>query len=208
MTRINEIERKIKELEGGCFQNLEEKYLCIKLDLKNIHSLGSQEGTDKPTKGVPDSYAMHDDGTYTMIAYGTEKNYKNKIEKDISDCLNKNKINIPKNKIKKIVIFHTSTNITIEENERFLEMGKGVEVELIGLNTIAQDLSGIRFQDLAREFLDVEFDSGQIFTIENFINNNDKSGTASPLNIEFKFRENELLEIEQLVSDNTAVLLS
>ncbi|WP_282799079.1 hypothetical protein [Lactococcus lactis] len=143
-----------------------------------------------------------------MIAYGTEKNYKNKIEKDISDCLNKNKINIPKNKIKKIVICHTSTNITIEENERFLEMGKGVEVELIGLNTIAQDLSGIRFQDLAREFLDVEFDSGQIFTIENFINNNDKSGTASPLNIEFKFRKNELLEIEQLVSDNTAVLLS
>lgn len=208
MTRINEIERKIKELEGGRFQNLGDKYLYRKLDLKNIHSLGSQEGTDKPTKGVPDSYAMHDDGTYTMVAYGTEKNYKNKIEKDISDCLNKNKINIPKNKIKKIVICHTSTNITIEENERFLEMGKGVEVELIGLNTIAQDLSGIRFQDLAREFLDVEFDSGQIFTIENLINNNDKSGTASPLNIEFKFRENELLEIKQLVSDNTAVLLS
>lgn len=208
MTRINEIERKIKELEGGRFQNLGDKYLYRKLGLKNIHSLGSQEGTDKPTKGVPDSYAMHNEGTYTMIAYGTEKNYKNKIEKDISDCLNKNKINIPKNKIKKIVICHTSTNITIEENERFLEMGKGVEVELIGLNTIAQDLSGIRFQDLAREFLDVEFDSGQIFTIENFINNNDKSGTASPLNIEFKFRKNELLEIEQLVSDNTAVLLS
>ena len=49
MTRINIIQNKIIEMEGGIFQNLCDGYLYKKYQFKNIHSLGSQEGTNKTT---------------------------------------------------------------------------------------------------------------------------------------------------------------
>lgn len=65
MTLINKLENAIKELEGGRFQKLGDEYLRKKYDFK-IVSLGSQEGTDKTTKGTPDSYA-EEDGKYVYI---------------------------------------------------------------------------------------------------------------------------------------------
>ncbi|MTV97441.1 glutamate dehydrogenase, partial [Streptococcus pneumoniae] len=52
MSLRNKIEQHIKELEGGKFQKLGDAYLSRKYNF-NIVSLGSQEGTDKTTKGIP-----------------------------------------------------------------------------------------------------------------------------------------------------------
>lgn len=48
--------------------------------------LGSQQGTDKTTKGVPDSYVRTIDGKYIAIMYGTyskETAKFNKVKSDI-----------------------------------------------------------------------------------------------------------------------------
>lgn len=59
------------QLEGGAFQKLFDQYLYKKYKFTNIQTLGVQAGTNKPTKGIPDSYVMTDDGKYILINYRT-----------------------------------------------------------------------------------------------------------------------------------------
>lgn len=208
MSRVNEVENRIKELEGGKFQKLCNSYLYQKYGLENISPLGSQEGTDKTTIGVPDTFIEHDDGTYTLIMYGTHKDVKKKIREDILDCLNESKTGISKSKIKKIICCHTSTNINIREIENIKEQTQGVSIKLIGLGTLSQDISSPKFQGIAKEYLNIGFGTEQIFDINGFVKAYDKNVTVSPLDIDFKFREDKVSEIKEAVSKNTAVLIS
>ncbi len=56
MSIINTVESAIVSLDGGKYQKLMDAYLMRKYQFSNIHPLGVQTGTDKPTKGTPDSY--------------------------------------------------------------------------------------------------------------------------------------------------------
>ncbi len=56
MSKINTIQQKIMELSGGEFQKLCDRYLYKKYKFSNICPLGSEDGTNKPTIGIPDSY--------------------------------------------------------------------------------------------------------------------------------------------------------
>lgn len=208
MTRINIIQNKIIEMEGGIFQNLCDGYLYKKYQFKNIHSLGSQEGTNKTTRGVPDSYIRHEDGTYTFIMYGHQKSYKNKISDDIKECLEDNTKKVSCSNIRKIIVCHTSTNITTIEDKKFRDLGQGVEIELIGLDTISHDLNSPIYQDIAKDFLGIKFDSNQIFSIDEFVEVYDKGGLTAPLDVDFKFREKDTAEVVELIENNSAVLIS
>lgn len=87
-----------------------------KYDFK-IVSLGSQEGTDKTTKGIPDSYAEEND-KYVYIMYGTHKPVISKLKEDIQSV--KKKIleeNIAEDKVERLICCHTSSNITIKQKE-------------------------------------------------------------------------------------------
>ena len=57
MSKINQIENAILGLEGGRYQKLMDSYLFRCFGYTNIVSYGSQDGTDKTTKGIPDTYA-------------------------------------------------------------------------------------------------------------------------------------------------------
>lgn len=208
MTRINLLQQKTIEMEGGAFQGLCDAYLYKKYHLGNIHSLGAQEGTNKTTIGVPDSYVHHEDGTYTFIMYGHQKSYKSKIENDIIDCLKDNLKKVPSSDIRKIIICHTSTNITTAEDKKFRELSDEAEIELIGLDTIVQDLNRPMYQGMAKDFLGVKIDSGQIFSISDFVDAYDKGGMSAPLNIDFKFRDEEYLELVDDIKTNDVVLVS
>ncbi|ENZ5658238.1 ATP-binding protein [Enterococcus hirae] len=208
MTRINLLQQKIIEMEGGAFQGLCDAYLYKKYHLGNIHSLGAQEGTNKTTIGVPDSYVRHEDGTYTFIMYGHQKSYKSKIENDIIDCLKDNLKKVPSSDIRKIIICHTSTNITTAEDKKFRQLSDEAEIELIGLDTIVQDLNRPMYQGIAKDFLGIKIDSGQIFLISDFVDAYDKGGMTAPLNINFKFRDEEYLELVNAIKKNDVVLVS
>ena len=71
MGNINRIQNAIMQLEGGAFQKLFDAYLYKKYKFNNIQTLGVQTGTNKPTKGTPDSYVFTDDEKYILINYGT-----------------------------------------------------------------------------------------------------------------------------------------
>ena len=131
MSNINLIQSEIEQLEGGAFQSLFDEYLYKKYKFKNIQTLGVQTGTNKPTKGIPDSYVRTNEGKYILINYGNvESQPATKIKADILSCFNTAKLSLPKDKIEKIICGHGSTNIHIEQFESIMETIEGVEIEL------------------------------------------------------------------------------
>ncbi|MBQ6788328.1 MAG: hypothetical protein IJO85_11475, partial [Lachnospiraceae bacterium] len=183
MSIINTVENAIVSLDGGKYQKLMDAYLMRKYQFSNIHPLGVQTGTDKPTKGTPDSYVECDNGKYIIIMYGSVEaaSYK-KLESDILSCFDASKLSIPVEKIDKIICAYTSTNIHIEQIEALKNLIEGVKIELIGLGTVAHDLV-LKYRFIASRFLDIPVDTGQVFDIEEFVNQYDAGGMNAPLGL-------------------------
>ncbi|MFS9133319.1 ATP-binding protein [Streptococcus infantis] len=194
MSLLNKIEQAIKELEGGRFQKLGDAYLRKKYDFK-IVSLGSQEGTDKTTRGTPDSYAV-EDGKYVYIMYGTHKSAISKLEGDIQSV--KEKIleeNIAKDKVGRLICCHTSSNITIKQKGHLDKMAEPYQLELIGINEIANDLTKLDFQYLAKEYLSISESTEQVWSINDFIRIHDESKTNAPISNDYIGDVSEIVNI-------------
>ncbi len=207
MSKLNLIQQKIIELDGGSFQNLFDAYLHEKYSFSNINPLGSHDGTNKVTKGTPDTYIINDDNTYTLITYGTvSSNPYKKLREDILSCLDENKTGLQKKQIKKIICGYCSSNLTTGQTNELKQLAQDIELELIGLGTISYDLE-LKFPKLAYKFLNIPIDTRQTYSIDDFIEAYDKSKTNAPLGINFMFREKELLEIKQSIFNNYTTLI-
>lgn len=194
-------------LEGGAFQNLFDAYLYKKYGFKNIQTLGVQTGTNKPTKGTPDSYVLNDDGKYILINYGSVSDYSvNKIKKDILSCFDEAKLKIEKSEIAKIICGHISTNIHIEQHKELLGLVDGVEIELIGVDTLSFDLA-YQYSSLAKEYLGISLDTYQIFDIDDFVAVCDRTKINAPIDCDFRFRETELSDICNLISSSNSTVI-
>jgi hypothetical protein len=71
MSKINQIQTAILSLDPGAYQKLMDAYILKKYDFSNITPLGSHSGTNKTTKGTPDSFVRCEDGHFILIAHGT-----------------------------------------------------------------------------------------------------------------------------------------
>lgn len=192
MSRENLIQNKIMELEGGAFQRLFDAYLYKKYKFRNIQTLGVQTGTNKPTKGTPDSYVLTEAGKYILINYGSvSAQPADKIKADILSCFNSAKLSLEKEKIEKIICGHCSTNIHIEQFNSMIEAIQGVEIEIIGIDTLSYDLAW-RYPHIAQNHLGVQIDTNQFFDIEEFIKVYDANGINASIDCEFMYRTGEL----------------
>lgn len=208
MSRINAIQSAITELDGGTFQKLLDVYLYKKNGFNNIQPLGVQTGTNKVTKGIPDSFIKHEDGTYTLIMYGSVTAIPlKKIKEDILSCYEKDKLRLEEEKIKKIICAYTSTNIHIEHIEELENLIPNVKIEMLGLGTISHDLL-VHFPTISADFLNISIDTEQIFTPDDFVKKYDKNGMNAPLSIDFKYRETEYEELIKAIEFNTVTLVS
>lgn len=208
MAYINDIQQAILQLEGGAFQKLFDRYLMKKYKFKNIQSLGVQVGTNKPTKGVPDSYVVTDEGNYILINYGTvAKNQEEKIRKDILACFDDSKLQLPKEKIEKIICGHTLSNMHIEAYDRIRNLIDGEKIELISIEKLSHDLAD-EYPHIAKEELGISMDSGQFFDIEDFVEVSDASGINAPISFDFYFRESEMTELVQSIHMNKVTIMT
>lgn len=208
MGKINAIQNAIKELEGGSFQKLFDAYLFKKYKFNNIQTLGVQDGTNKTTKGTPDSFVVDEDGKYILIMYGTvEQDAFGKMKKDILSCFDKDKLEIDESKIKKIICAYSSTNIHIEQQEELRRIISGIEVEPIGLSTISHDLL-VNFPFLAAEYLHIQVDTHQIFSRDEFIKVYDKNGMNAPLDMDLQYREDEKEKLYAMINSSKVTLVT
>ncbi|WP_338543279.1 hypothetical protein [Abiotrophia defectiva] len=187
MSLINTIENKIKELSGGEFQKLGDAFLAKKFPGYKLNALGSQEGTNKPTKGIPDTYLVLPNGKQIFVMYGTHSQVEKKISGDIKSVKEEiEKLGLGTEQIEKIICCHTSSNIGPEKKAKFEEEASPFELELIGINEIAYTLySNIGYHYIARDILGVSESTDQVWDIESFIKIHDHSKTNAPISNDY-----------------------
>lgn len=209
MAKINQIENAIKELDGGAFQKLADSYL-LKKGYPQINPIGSAEGSNKVRKGTPDTLILTSDGMYIFAEYATSAKSRvfSKFSDDIAKCLDETKTGISINKIREIVLCYTS-EMSPENIDKLRQLCEplGVNLNLYSLGSISYDLYQ-KYPILAKDYLGVEVDTGQIVELDNFIALYEKNKLTTTLKTDFHFREEEKGNLLSLIENNNLVIIS
>lgn len=205
MSKINQIQSKIQQLGAGAYQKLMDAYLYKRFEFKNITPLGSHSGTDKTTKGTPDSYVRTDTGKFILIAYGTvsEEPYT-KIEKDVLSCLDEIKTGISVDDIEQIICCHTSSNITPGQCKQISSHFQNIL--LIGLGELSLDMY-LKYPSIAKDYLSIEIDTHQIFDKSEFIDYTSRNTYSTPLDMPLLCREKDVTELSTLLENETVIMI-
>lgn len=211
MSKLNQIQNALRQLSGGAFQKLADAYLRKK-GYEQVNPLGSVIGADKVRKGTPDTLVPLPNGKYIFAEHTTESDKKKggvfqKFKSDIDKCLDEEKTGISVSKIQEIVLCHTS--MFAPNEEKFLReecQKRGVNLNIFGIGPISYDLYQ-KYPGIARDFLGVEVDTGQIVDVAEFIDAYNKRA-ATALDTTFYFREEELKQVLQSLESNDLVIVS
>lgn len=116
MSKLNQIETKLKEIDQARFQKLCDQYLHSK-GYENINPVGVMIGADKVVKGTPDSLIALPNGKYIFAEYTTQNDgVFGKFLDDLAKCFDQAKTGIPVEKIEKIILCHNSRLKPDEDN--------------------------------------------------------------------------------------------
>ena len=204
MSRINQIEEKLRQIEGGCFQTLASQYLFRRYSLDNCVNYGSNFGTDKTTTGVPDMYSTKD-GKFFFAAFTTStSNIKNKLLSDARDCFNVSKTHVNLSNIERVVLCHTTPRL---DPSIIVEVQNiDPRIEIIGPETIAEDLDK-KYPSLAFLTLGVPLGKGSFISPEVFINRCSHGRFTTNQSNPLLYRDNDMSDIINLINRNKAVLI-
>lgn len=206
MSKINQIQAAILSLDPGAYQKLMDSYVMKKYGFSNIMPFGSHSGTNKVTKGTPDSFVQCADGRFILIAHGSVGNHAyNKVEADILSCLDTAKTGIPIEDISQIICCHTSTNFTPGQVKKLCSYFENTI--LIGLGEVSFDLY-LKYPDLAKDHLNIDIDTHQIFSLESFLTYFSCNPYSTSLDMPLLCREQELEYINHVLNESDVILLS
>ena len=209
MATIVSIKQKIEQLDSGSFQILCDDYLSRE-GYSNPVSLGTKAGTNKTTKGTPDTYFSLANGKYVFAEYTTQQaNLSEKVRLDLEKCFDSNITGISNDDISEIIYCHTSSNIGTSSDKALRQYceEKGVQLTLIGIDKLAEDINR-KYPILAKEHLGLKVDTEQIQSPLDYVRKYDASALAAPLNTKFQFRDNEIERLQQAFDENDVVVLS
>ena len=208
MSKTNQIQNRIRELEGGAFQKLADAYLK-KRGYERINSLGSVIGSNKVKQGTPDTLITLPNGKFVFAEHTTQQDgtYE-KLKSDLGKCFDEAKTGVPIEKIEEVVLCHTSNLSAEEENALAEECQKhGVNLNVFGIGPLSFDLSQ-KYLGIARDYLGVEVDTGQIVPPDEFVAAYNKNKLATELDTTFRFREEEVEQTLQGLEDGDLVIVS
>lgn len=209
MSKLTDIKNRIDQMDGGAFQNLCDAYLSYK-GYKNIYSLGMHTGTDKTAKGNPDSYFLTAENKYVFVMYTTQKtDFLKKAIEDIDKCFDSQKTGVSAENIAEIIYCHTYDRLGPGDDQYLRQYCEehGAVLTLIGLDQLGNDI----FREcpvLARDFLGISIDSGQILPMDMFVAKHDANRMSAPLGTEFLFREKELEKAKTALHDTDVLLIA
>ena len=193
MSKLTDIKNRIDQLDGGAFQNLCDSYLAYR-GYGSGYSLGMNTGTDKTAKGSPDTYFLTADKRYVFVMYTTQKtDFLKKAIEDIDKCFDAKRTGVSADNIAEIIYCHTYGRLTPGDDQYLRKYCEqyGAVLTLICLDELGNGI----FRDfpiLAKDFLGINVDSGQIFPLNVFVERHDANKMSAPLGTEFLFRNDEL----------------
>ena len=195
MSKINQIQNSIKELDGGAFQKLADFYLKKK-GYDHLIPLGSVIGANKVKKGTPDTLVPLPNGKYVFAEHTTQQTgLFEKIQGDLHKCFDEAKTGVPVSKIQEVVFCHTSSLDAGELDQlRILCEQRSVNLNIFDIGAISYDLLE-SYPGIARDILSIDIDTGQILTPDEFVEFYGRNRLATRLDTAFHFREDELKTI-------------
>ena len=131
-----------------------------------------------------------------------------KLKGDLKKCFDEAKTGISVSNIDEIVICHTSVLSTKEQECLSQEcQGRGINVNIFGIGSISFDLYQ-KYPGLARDFLGIEVDTGQIVSPSEFVAVYDKNRFSARLDTVFHFRENEVKQALMSLDERDCLIIS
>lgn len=174
-----------------------------------MNPYGRAIGVDKVKRGTPDSWALLSSGRYLFAEYTTQlTGVRDKLLSDLAKCMDPQQTGVPVDKVHEVMFIHTSVLSAGDEEELIRNaQGHGVIVTQIGIGPLAHEILR-KYPDLARDYLDIEVDTGQIVGPEEFVRLYGRNALATPLDTEFQFREEEVEEVLSALETGDLVIVS
>lgn len=211
MGRLQTIQHALISINETVFQDLCDSFLfSINGDYTVYSRTGSQEEKQKTKKGTPDSFFRNDKGKYIFVEYSTNiTSGISKLKDDIEKCIDVDKTGIPIQDIETIILCF-NFNLKPDEVKSLCNVIGEARIKLIlySLDSLSLELC-LNHRDLVHDYLNISFDTGQIVSIEKFVEEYDKAskGIATPLNNPFVHREKELKELKEIISRDDLIIL-
>ena len=208
MSKINQMEKALQEIDATKFHKLIDSYLSKSYSYK-ITSNGTKLAEDKPTKGTPDSFAVLENGKYIFIEYTTQKtNIKNKFLDDIGKCFDEEKTGIKVTEIEKIILACNS-DLNPKEIKNLKDECKkrNIDCTILGNSIISNELFS-RYPNIAKEFLGISVDSGQILDYDDFIKNYNSNNYSTSLNTSLLCREEEFEKLYSNIKNSDITIIT
>lgn len=212
MSRLQAIEKELVSINGAVFQELCDSFLSLRNKNYSVFSrTGSQSGKQKTIIGTPDSFLLLPNGKYIFVEYSTNITAGlSKLKDDINKCIDVTKTGVALSEISKIILC-TNFNLKTDEVEELktLLSGTYIELTIYTLDSLAIELH-FNHRDLTHQYLGLALDTGQIVSIEKFIDeyNSASKGISTPLNNTFLHRENELIELNNSIKESDFIILT
>ncbi|HDR4884567.1 TPA: ATP-binding protein [Bacillus cereus] len=212
MSKLQSIENALMEINETVFQELCDGYLVIRNENYTAFSrTGSQSGKQKTRKGTPDSFFLLPNGKYIFVECSTNiSSGVKKLGEDIQKCLNEEKTGVPISDIAEIILC-INFNLKASEVQELKELLSKTKIVLtmVTLNSLAIELQQ-NHRDLAHQYLGLPLDTGQIVSIERFIEEYNRASNriSTPLDNKFIHREIEVSALKGALCNSDFIILT
>lgn len=206
---LQEVENAIRVMNQAAFQELGDLFMISKnRDYSAFVCTGSQYGKQKTTKGTPDTFILTHDGKYIMVEYSTNETQKEKkLIEDFEKCLTEK--GIEKSKLNSIILF---ANYKLNKEEVIAIQKYAEEThtpyQIYDGGCLARELY-VNHKDLVFRCLGIHVDTGQIVSVDSFVQEYDNAAgaIAAPLSNTFLYREQEIRDIKKELEEKDFILL-
>ncbi|MEB8328656.1 hypothetical protein OO009_04750 [Flavobacteriaceae bacterium KMM 6897] len=212
MSRLQAIENALSSINPAAFQELCDSFLALRNSNYSAFSrTGSQSGKQKTIKGTPDTFLLLPNGKYIFVEYSTNISAGlSKLMEDAKKCIDTVKTGIPINQIAEIILC-VNFNLTAAEIQtlRNLLANTRIGLTVYTLDSLSIELL-LNHRDLTHEYLGLPLDTGQIVSLQKFIEeyNRASKGISTPLDNTFLHREQEIKEFKEAILQNDFVILT
>ncbi|MBW8201596.1 hypothetical protein [Flagellimonas abyssi] len=212
MSRLQNVENALATINGAVFQELCDSFLILQNNNYMAFSRsGSQLGNQKTIKGTPDTFLLLPNGKYIFVEYSTNKTSGlSKLIKDVEKCLDSDTTGIEVSLISEIILCLNFKLKPFEiESLKSKLVNTRVALNIYTLDRLALEIS-LQHRDLAHKYLQIPLDTGQIVSIEQFIDEYGRAanGIATPINNTFLHRKDEVDRLKKFLALSNFIILT
>ena len=216
MSTLQEISSAIDKVDSEVFAEMCSSFLALRNDSYKAYSRnGSHKTKQKPIRGNPDCFFLLPNGNYVFVEITTTENKAkrllNKLKADIDGCLDETETHIPIDRIQEIVLCYNSrlSLEQIEEVNLHAEKVSGRLPQHYDIDRLSKEIF-FHHKDLAFQYLKIPLDTGQIMSLDKFVEryNSRARSIATPLDNKFLHREEDLKKLKYELEKEDIVVIT